>query len=248
MEYDDNEIVTNNKLYLFNETNNLITKQFIEELLKSIKAEMKKQKIKYCVNDIDLFVEAMTHKSYLTNFIEDEKNSKFLIQNVKTRRMIHVQETNCKVLLKTKCYERLEFLGDSVIRLIVAEYLYNRYSDKDEGFMTRLKTKIENGESLANLCKIIDLNQYMIISKHVELNGGRTEPDVGILGDIFESFIGALYLDSNCNLELCKIFVTHLIETKIDIAKLLHNETNYKDMLLKYFITCLNHIKMLLYN
>jgi dsRNA-specific ribonuclease len=69
----------------------------------------------------------------------------------------------------------------------------------------------------------------------VELNGGRTETDVGILGDIFESFIGALYLDSNCNLELCKIFVTHLIETKIDIAKLLHNETNYKDMLLKYF-------------
>lgn len=226
-EQDDTLIINNINKYIINEKNVLISKKYIENMLKSFG-------IKYKINNIELFIEAMTHKSYLNSFMNNERNIKYLIQNIKLR---NIKPNNGENILKLKdrCYERLEFLGDSVIRLVVAEYLYTRYPMQDEGFLTRLKTKIENGESLSRLSKILGFDKYIIISKHVDLNGARNEDDIGILGDVFEAFIGALYLDSKCLLDICKPFIIKLIEEKMDIAEMLFYETNYKDMLLKYF-------------
>lgn len=134
--------------------------------------------------------------------------------------------------LQNLSYERLEFLGDAVIHLALAEYLYERYGDQHEGFMTRLRIKLENGNILSNISKIVGLNKYVIISKTIELANGR-EQNSNILEDIFEAFIGALRL--NIGFKSCKQFIINIIETEIDIAKILYHETNYKDSLLQYF-------------
>ena len=64
--------------------------------------------------------------------------------------------------------ERLEYIGDAVISSVCAKYLYDRFPTQDEGFLTRIRTKIVNGESLANLARKLDFSEYLIISKHVE--------------------------------------------------------------------------------
>ncbi len=225
---DESQIQQNLELYLYNENNIQITKHAIEKILLNYNYEVK---------DINLFIEAMTHKSYMKQKYLTERHIKFIIQNIKNKNIEKTQIKSIKnmVKLQDKCYERLEFLGDSIIRLVVTEYLYQRYPTQDEGFLTKLKIKIENDKSLAFLSKTIGLDKYMIIAKYLELNNARIQDDIGILGDVFESFIGALYLDSGSNLSICKPFIINLIETEIDIASLLYNETNYKDMLVKYY-------------
>lgn len=232
---EDKHIIDNLEQYLYNENNILITKDFIKETMSIIKKQLKKHDINYKVNDINLFITAMTHESYFINFIKNEKNWKIILQNIKNRNIQPRQLKKNWIDIQDSCYERLEFLGDSIIRLVVAEYLFERYNDKDEGFLTRLKMKIENGESLAYLSRCLGFDKYAIMAKYIELNGGRTKDDIGILGDIFESFIGALYLDSDKNLNICKLFIIHIIETRIDIASLLFHETNYKELLVKYY-------------
>ena len=70
-------------------------------------------------------------------------------------------------------YERFEFLGDSVLNLIIAKFIFHKYPDKEEGYLTRIRTKLVNGKTLAFLAKKINLNQFLIISKNVESINGR---------------------------------------------------------------------------
>jgi ribonuclease-3 len=75
--------------------------------------------------------------------------------------------------LRDNSYERLEYFGDRVIKLIVSMYLFYRYPDQDEGFMTRLHTKIEDKTNLAIMSKEIGLDKFFIISKQIESMNGR---------------------------------------------------------------------------
>ena len=133
--------------------------------------------------------------------------------------------------LFTNSNERLEFLGDTVIKCIVSEYLFKRYPIEDEGFMTRLKTKIEDKDSLAKYAKRLAIDHYMIISQQIEDNNGRNSNK--LLEDCFEAFMGALFLD--LGFELVKKFLTIILETEIDYSELLYKDTNYKDQLLKFY-------------
>ena len=213
--------------YILNEKNIHITKKYINGLLK-------KYKTNYKIKDLPTFQRSMTHTSYLELDLKNEKNPKKKYSFIKD---YEIEPINNKVKDKTiplqfKSYERLEFLGDSVIRTILADYLYKRYEDEDEGFMTKLRTKIEKGESLAKLSLLIGLNKYAIISRILEEKGYR-ERNVAVLEDIFEAFIGALYCESN--FDICKTFFVNLIETEIDIAELLYHNDNYKNTLLQYY-------------
>ena len=128
--------------------------------------------------------------------------------------------------LRDKSNERLEYFGDTVIKTVIAEYLFDRYPDQDEGFMTRLKTKIENRESLARFARIIGLDEFVIISaQNEESNNGRTNDK--ILEDAFESFIGALKKDTN--FETCKKLIRNLLENNIDWSEIIYKDSNYKD-------------------
>ncbi|MEW4369196.1 ribonuclease III [Paenibacillus kandeliae] len=89
--------------------------------------------------------------------------------------------------------ERLEFLGDAVLELTVSEYLYNEYPDRPEGELTKLRAAIVCEPSLVKFAEALDFGRYVLLGKGEELTGGRQRP--ALLADVFESFIGALYLD-----------------------------------------------------
>jgi dsRNA-specific ribonuclease len=210
-------------LYLLNENNKYITKKFIEGLLKTYR-------VNYKIKNLQTFQHAMTHISYLKRDYENDKT----LKNLKEKNIEPISNPNDAIPLQTVSYERLEFLGDSVIHLVLADYLFKRYLDEDEGFMTRLRTKIENGQTLAELAKKMRLHEYVLIARNVEAIGGR-DKNQHIFEDSLEAFVGALWLDSNSDFSLLRSFVTNLIEDEVDIPTLLHKETNYKDTLLQYY-------------
>ena len=124
--------------------------------------------------------------------------------------------------------ERLEFLGDSVLSLIVANFLFHKYPDRDEGFLTRIKTKLVNGTQLAKLARTINLGQYILMSNHVENINGRDSQK--ILEDAFEALLAAIFND--LGFDAVNSFVLNIIDT-LDFNEILV-EDNYKDLLLKY--------------
>lgn len=124
--------------------------------------------------------------------------------------------------------ERMEFLGDSVLGLIVANYLFMKYPDKNEGFLTRIKTKLVNGTQLAKLARQINLGKYILMSNHVENIKGRNSQK--ILEDAFEAFLAAIFKD--LGFDAVNSFIINIIES-LDFTEVLV-EDNYKDLLLKY--------------
>jgi ribonuclease III len=90
-------------------------------------------------------------------------------------------------------YERLEFLGDRVLGLVVAELLWRRFPDEAEGALTRRHTQLVRREALAQVARVIDLGRYLILSLGEDV--ARTREVAGVLGDACEAVIAALYLD-----------------------------------------------------
>ena len=146
-------------------------------------------------------------------------------------------------------YERLEFLGDAVVSVVVAKYLFERFPDENEGFLTKMRTKLVNGEMLGFLANKLGFGKYAIMSRHIEDKcKGRTSQH--ILEDMFEAFVGAMFLDfneiDNYNLldnfysgigfQICEKFIIHVIEEFVDFSELILKNNNYKEMLNKYFI------------
>ena len=207
--------------YILNEHNKFITSSFIESTLK-------KYNIVHTVKDINNFKLAFIHVSYLKNQQLTEKFIKLLTE---------INPINLNLIKKTiplqdKSYEVLEFLGDAVIHAVIAEYLFRRYPDKDQGFLTKLRTKIEKGETLNKFSRKLGFHEYAIISRNIEISGGR-QNNVNIMEDIFEAFIGALKLETN--FETCQKFIINLIDSEIDFAELINNDDNYKEILMQYY-------------
>jgi ribonuclease-3 len=90
--------------------------------------------------------------------------------------------------------ERLEFLGDAVMDLIVGEYLFFLFPQAEEGFLSKLRAALVNEESFTKLAKELNLGKYLKLSNAEENNGGREKPS--ILSSAFEALIGALYLEA----------------------------------------------------
>ena len=194
----------------YNFSNKLITKQDVIDILHKVNMN------DFQPNDISLYQQAFIHTSY--NFLEDYKE--------------FIRPDTC-LPLQEKSYETLEFLGDSLLGCMTAEYLYKRYEGEDEGFFTKIKTRIVNGEQLCYLANRLDLNKFLIISKHIEDNcSGRDNQH--ILEDVLEAFIGALYLDTH-DYNIIQTFIFNLIEEFLDLPDIILNDTNYKDQILRYF-------------
>ncbi len=94
-------------------------------------------------------------------------------------------------------YERLEYLGDAVLELVVSRELFTRYPKADEGVLTKMRSAIVSRANLAKLCGELKWGQYMDMSPQLEKNGGRAA--LSILANTFESVIGAVMMDSNYN-------------------------------------------------
>jgi len=119
------------------------------------------------------------------------------------QQLLHYEFTNCELLrcalthrsLGSSNYERLEFLGDAVLDLIIAQELYERYPDASEGELSRMRSTLVNRDTLANIARQLQLSQYLLVSAGEARSGGLNRES--ILSDCLEAIIGALYLDSN---------------------------------------------------
>lgn len=124
--------------------------------------------------------------------------------------------------------ERLEFLGDAVLGAIVAEYLFKIYPYKDEGFLTQLRSKIVNGQSLKNLALKFGFNHFLKTSLSKD---EKTKSSA--YGDAFEAFIGAVYIDRGY--EKTKQFVLKkIIKNHLDVEELSNTNEDYKSQLQIY--------------
>ena len=114
--------------------------------------------------------------------------------------------------------ERLEFLGDAVLELIVSRYLYRELPDLPEGKLTKLRAAIVREDSLSMFAKDCRFDEYIRLGKGEENSGGRKRPS--LLCDLFEAFLGALYLDQG--LESVSGFLTKVVFPKVKAGAFSH--------------------------
>ncbi|GAB4271509.1 ribonuclease III [Thermincola ferriacetica] len=107
--------------------------------------------------------------------------------------------------------QRLEFLGDAVLELVVSEYLYDRFPTYPEGVLTKMRAGIVCESSLASVARAMNLGQYILMGKGEERSGGRNRPS--ILADAMEAIFGAVYLDQG--LETTKFFIINTLSEQI---------------------------------
>jgi dsRNA-specific ribonuclease len=137
------------------------------------------------IHNFQLYRRAFIHRSYTKRpELENE------LLNVK----LAERPDDC-MKLSTKSNERLEFLGDGVLELVVKYYLYRRFPKEDEGFMTEKKIALVKNEHIGKLSLSLGLHKWFIISRHAEERNTRT--NLKKLGCLFEAFIGAIFLDNN---------------------------------------------------
>lgn len=145
--------------------------------------------------DIELLKQAFTHRSYLNEDLNWKKGHN----------------------------ERLEFLGDAVLELIVSDYLFIKYPEEPEGFMTNLRAALVNADTLSNVARDLNFNNFILLSKGEAKDLGRGRNY--ILANAFEALIGAIYLDQNY--EATRRFIEkNLIEAQLE--KIIEDKT-FKD-------------------
>jgi len=113
---------------------------------------------------------------------------------------------------------------------VMAEVLYERFPDKNEGYLTRLRAKLVSSKALARYAQGIDLGPHLLMSANAEQSAGRDNPN--ILSDAYEALIGALYLDQG--MEAARQFIHTSALDPIDLAAIAAQNENYKSQLLEY--------------
>ncbi len=143
------------------------------------------EKLNYSFKDKELLFEALTHSSYA-----NESH--------------HMYRSN----------ERLEFLGDSVLSIVVSDYLFERYTDYPEGELSKTRATLVCEKSLAEFAKEINLSDYILLGKGETANGGKYRPS--IVSDAFEAVIAAIYLDGG--LEAARKHIMRFIPKDVNRA------------------------------
>lgn len=152
------------------------------------------ERIQYTFKDVKLLEQAVTHRSYLNEHPD----------------------------LQTGHNERLEFLGDAVLELVVTEYLYEHYPPHPEGEMTNWRAALVNANMLSSITNVFDLNAHMLLSRGEARDMGRARQY--ILANAIEALIGAMYLDGGY--EPCKQFIGEFVLTHLPdiISKRLYRD------------------------
>jgi dsRNA-specific ribonuclease len=214
----------------YNPLNKLITKEQIQEI-------MTKYNVPYELHNLELYKRAFIHRSYIRRPDIENKANNIEIAN---------KPEDC-IDLFTKSNERLEFVGDGVLELITKYYLYRRFPKADEGFMTEKKIALVKNESIGKMAYEMGLHNYVVLSKHAE--GKQIRTNLKKLGCLFESLIGAMFLDFNkisvkdeddwfknvfvCGpgFQMVQIFVESVFEKHVDWISLIRNDDNFKNIL-----------------
>ncbi len=158
------------------------------------------RKLSYTFTNSNLLEEALTHSSYANE---------------------HRNE-------RVKDNERLEFLGDAFLDLIISEYLFKKHPEMPEGDLSKIRASIVCEASLAKMARFIGLGEYILLGKGEEMTGGRER--ASILADGFEALTGALFLDGGFNEAKC--FLTDTLIAQVEqVASLEDLYTDYKTLL-----------------
>jgi len=214
----------------YNPLNQLITVDEIQTILKTYGVEAP-------IFNFELYKRAFVHKSYLRR--PDAENAQ---NNI----VLGPKPDNCLGLF-TKSNERLEFVGDGVLECITKYVLYRRFPKENEGFMTEKKIALVKNESIGKMALEMGLHKWLILSKHAEAKQTRT--NLKKLGCLFESFLGAMFLDFNKvrvqdldgwfentfltgpGFQMVQVFVEQVFEKHVDWINLIKNDDNYKNIL-----------------
>lgn len=140
-------------------------------------------KIGYEFANVELLKQALTHRSFVNESKYEEVSHN----------------------------ERLEFLGDAVLELVVTEYLFNNYTDRPEGELTSFRAAVVRTESLADTANSLGLGEFIFMSKGEAATGGRSRPY--ILANTVEALLGAIYLDGG--FPPCKLFIEKHLTVKL---------------------------------
>jgi dsRNA-specific ribonuclease len=229
----DDDIIKSEEGLIFNPYNSLN----VEITLNEVQSILTKYGIPGIVNNIELYKRAFVHRSY---------TKRPQLENALQNITIVERPPDC-MPLKTKSNERLEFLGDGILELVTKYYLYRRFPKENEGFMTEKKIAIVKNEAIGKIAMEMHLNKWLILSKHAEEKKIRT--NLKKLGCLFESFLGALFLDFNKihvkdeegwfqdvfvtgpGFQIAQKFVENIFEKHIDWIALIQNDDNYKNIL-----------------
>jgi dsRNA-specific ribonuclease len=226
--HDDDLIKTEDGL-VFNPYNPLNVKITLSE----VQSILSKYGLPPTVRKLELYQRAFVHRSYT-------KRPQY--ENAEQNITIVERPPDC-LPLSSKSNERLEFLGDGVLECVTKLYLYKRFPKENEGFMTEKKIAIVKNEAIGKIALEMGLHKWLIISKHAEEKKIRT--NLKKLGCLFESFIGALFLnfethnpqsedtsdDESPGFKMAKKFINRIFETHIDWVALIQNDDNYKNIL-----------------
>jgi dsRNA-specific ribonuclease len=229
----DDDIIKTDEGLIFNPYNSLNT----EITLNDVQYILTKYGIPSTVFNFELYRRAFIHRSYT-------KRPAF--ENLQQNITIVEKPGDC-LPLSSKSNERLEFLGDGVLECVTKYYLYRRFPKADEGFMTEKKIAIVKNEAIGKIALEMGLQKWLIISRNAEEKKIRT--NLKKLGCLFESFIGALFLDFNKvqvnddegwyqnmfvtgpGFQMAQKFIENVFERHIDWIALIQNDDNYKNIL-----------------
>ena len=228
--YETYELKEDKLIYpVLNNNNVLLQNKDIQDIFQSVG-------LKHIVlHDLQTYQKAFIHKSYMknTDFIKNEKYFGNIdgLSSKDFPELLPLQEESNEVW---------EWLGDAMLQSISAVYLYQRYGmNQNEGFLTKLRSKIVKTETLSKLSASIQFHNYMIISKHVEkICQGRSNER--ILEDCFEAFIGAIMVDQGKTnpgnaMNIIYNFMSNIIQDNLDLTELIIHDDNFKDQLMRYF-------------
>jgi ribonuclease-3 len=182
-------------------------------------------------NNLELYQRAFIHESYL--FKEELKSNAVDLSDYTKEQIAEYEQC---IPMRTDCYERLECLGDKVLGLTCIDYLYHRYPKQDPGFMTKTLIELVKKSNLAKLSGYLKWGQHLMLSRTYE---SHRYTDVSYLEDIFEAFLGALFLDfggfKGNGIQVVQKFVVGVMEYYINLSAIIFREDNYKDLLLQYY-------------
>ncbi len=120
--------------------------------------------------------------------------------------------------------ERLEFLGDAILDAVIAEYLYNRFPNEDEGYLTKIKSKLVSRKTLSSIAEDMELREIIRYQKGRSINLNTLE------GNAFEAIMGAIYLDGGFH-AVKKTINHHVFRKYVDLNRLLEEEIDFKSKL-----------------
>lgn len=223
---------TNTDIYYFDPYNSLNTQ--IEE--SDVRLILSKYGINVPIFNLNLYRRAFVHRSYVRHPMMTEENHV----------IISPKPANC-LAISSKSNERLEFVGDGILECITKYYLYRRFPNEDEGFMTEKKIALVKNESIGKIAYEMGLHKWFVLSKNSEIKEIRS--NFKKLGCLFEAFIGAMFLDFNKisvndeggwfrnmfltgpGFQMVQIFVENVFEKHVDFDHLIRNDDNYKKFL-----------------